>query len=163
MTKQESAKLVAIIASFHPRIYEGGEVTINAWHFVLGDIDYISVQEAILYCLNNSKFPPTPADVRDYLYHKKNKHIKSAGEAWQEVLENLNPYKIKPWSNELIEKAVRSVGYMSICMSECIGVERSHFIKNYENLLSRLKEQDVSKAVLQIIHDKKLIGVGKGL
>lgn len=68
------------------------------------------------------------------------KQNKLAAEAWLEVLgavSRVGFYGSPEFSDSLIRKAVACVGWRSICLSENVGVERSHFLKAYENLAKR--------------------------
>jgi len=68
----------------------------------------------------------------------------TGGEAWAEVLRQIS--SIGSWGqpkfkDELISKAVAGVGWKDMCMSENIMVERAHFLKIYDSLEKRDKEE----------------------
>jgi len=71
---------------------------------------------------------------------------KLSGEAWEDVLKEVS--RVGHWGDpkfedKLTEKAVNCIGWKEICASELIGVERSHFIKAYDQMASREKSEDV--------------------
>lgn len=71
----------------------------------------------------------------------------TAGEAWGKVLKEVSrtgSYGIPQFENKLIQKAVDCVGWKSICQSECIGVERGHFLKVFESLEVRERKEKVA-------------------
>ena len=62
MTKSETAKLLAVIAS----VYSQFEVTAfkqNIWHELLKELDYNHASTALKELLKESSFPPSPADI----------------------------------------------------------------------------------------------------
>lgn len=70
----------------------------------------------------------------------------TAGEAWGKVLKEIRRvgYAGNPeFNDELIELAVKSVGWDVICKSNNIGVERAHFLKVYEAFVKRVSEDSV--------------------
>lgn len=74
------------------------------------------------------------------------KNVLLAGEAWAEVLRtvsSIGSYGNPIFKEEIIFKAVECVGWRNICLSENIGVERAHFMKVYESLASKAKEDIV--------------------
>lgn len=69
-----------------------------------------------------------------------------AGEAWEEVMEQVSKvgsYGKPQFKDMTTEKAVNCIGWKDICMSEKIAVERSHFMKIYDTLLKREKDNRV--------------------
>lgn len=66
--------------------------------------------------------------------------------AWQEVLKEVSRvgYCGRPtFADKSISDAVECIGWRSICLSECIGVERAHFFKAYDGLVKRESKKEV--------------------
>lgn len=73
------------------------------------------------------------------------KHI-SAGEAWALVISQI--HSVGSWgrpsfSDPLVAKAVECVGWREMCISENPSIERAHFLKIYDSLERREKEEAV--------------------
>lgn len=101
------------------------------------------------FCLAHKEIYPNTniiAYIREYAHDKPDQL--SASEAWENVLENVRRYgyyrqdEVKYLSDD-IKKAVDCVGYKAICLSETIGVERAHFMKAYEALISRENKKEL--------------------
>lgn len=70
----------------------------------------------------------------------------TAGEAWAVVLGEVSrtgSYGYPRFDDPIVAKAVDCIGWRTICLSTMIGVERSHFIKVYD----QLKERDHNERV----------------
>lgn len=68
----------------------------------------------------------------------------SAGEAWAEVraeIGRVGCHGCPKFSDPLITMAASAVGWRDMCMSENIMIERAHFLKIYESLCNRKKEE----------------------
>jgi len=68
------------------------------------------------------------------------------GEAWANVLSavsSVGSYGSPVFDDYITQKAVECIGWKTICMSECIGVERAHFLKVFEQLKERANEDAV--------------------
>ena len=80
----------------------------------------------------------------------------TAGEAWGIVLKNIQSvgsYGKPEFKDPCISRAVECIGWKNLCLSENIAIERAHFLKIYENLENRSRQQQLTKS-----HDvKKLI------
>ncbi|GIT80206.1 hypothetical protein LLS1_18750 [Leifsonia sp. LS1] len=63
MTESEVAQLLAVAATFD-RFMVVDELTVKAWREVLGDIEYVQAQKAVLAHFRSSSKPIMPADVR---------------------------------------------------------------------------------------------------
>lgn len=70
---------------------------------------------------------------------------KSAEMAWSEVLDKVRSvgyYGSPEFSSEEIKKSVECIGWKTICLSECIGVERAHFFRAYDGIVLRLEKNE---------------------
>ena len=90
-------------------------------------------------------------------------------EAWAEVMAQLDPYRTPHYSDPLIHRAVKAIGYLNLCMSERIGVERAHFLQIYGAFLQTDINRRQNEAVMEITgaHAPELMrllaGIGRPL
>ena len=82
---------------------------------------------------------------------------KTAGEAWEEVLnlvQRIGSYSYPSYfSSEAVKKSVNAIGWRQICLSETPMVERAHFLKIYETISEREKNKILSKPIKLLISD----------
>lgn len=110
----------------------------NMWFALIGDLPYevcnVSIQK---YMLTN-KFPPTVAEIREMAANVVSGDPLTWGESWERALNAVRRYgsynKAEALNSldPLTRKCVESIGYMELCMSENIMVERAHFQKIFE-------------------------------
>jgi hypothetical protein len=151
------------------RITEG---TLNLYVTALEDIEYHVLNEAIWTIIKTYKYPtfPKPGEIREKAVNiiMNRAGIKSPEMAWEEVVINMRevgregvPY----WTNSHIQRAVKSMGWWDICMSDNIGITRSAFVKLYSEILDELRQKLTMHAVLpeleegNIGRDKKTLAV----
>lgn len=160
MTKQETAQLLVIIATIH-KTTTNDQTKLDVWHALIGNLEFSLAKKALLFVLQNSKFEPKPADILDAIKQASalNSGRPSTNDAWEEVMKKANIYKANiEWSHPHIQKAVRTIGMRNICSSECIGVERAHFIKIYDSLNERQALADNLHSV-GLIDDKVKLAI----
>jgi len=79
--------------------------------------------------------------------------IPVAGDAWGEVLSlvsSVGSYGSPVFSHSIIERAVKGIGWITICLSTNIGMERAHFLKIYDQLAEReTKEVVLSEGLIE--------------
>ena len=72
MTKAELVKIMAILRANYPNVkIEKPEAMVNAWLMTLGDFSAEAVLKAAEVHMANSKFFPTPAELRKNITHYK--------------------------------------------------------------------------------------------
>lgn len=157
MTLEESYTLINFLnmyyAGFKPTNQKEYTLMAKAWQLALGDVEYRKLEEAVVYLVNVLKFKPVPADIREALKHIGQLNIPTPTEAWAEVVAKANPYQAVKWSNNLIAKAVKIIGYRNICVSENQAVERAHFLKIYQALLDRSYDQLLAKNIAHSVEN----------
>ena len=67
---------------------------------------------------------------------------------------HFGPYRAPKYSCDLVRRAVRAIGWLQLCCSENPAADRAHFLKLYESMRSKHKEQ---KEIEQVM---KIAGVG---
>lgn len=99
-----------------------------------------------MFCrLHAEIFPNTnvPAHIRKYALVEA-LSFPTSGEAWQMVLREISRvggYKAPEIQDPIVAEAVRCVGWKDICYSENVEATRAHFMKAYDQLLSRKKQE----------------------
>ena len=155
MTKEEFKVLVkGMKAVYAQPTFIPDQDAFNMWYALLGDLQYEVCMLAIKKFMLTNKFPPTVAEIRELAANVQNGDPLTWGESWEralgavrrfgsygklEALESLDP---------LTRKCVESIGYMELCMSENIMVERAHFQKVFEVFQKR--EQTSKQMPLQL-------------
>jgi len=113
------------------------------WHFLkdLGDSEFLRAIESVITTMKEL-YPGTNliATIRERALPR----YPSPTEAWEEVRTQLNFYKKPVFSCELIKRAVEAVGWADMCLSEDVGLIRTHFLRAYEILLEREKEKQMT-------------------
>ena len=126
----------------------------NMWYALLGDLPYEVCALAIKKYMLTNKFPPTVAEIRELASNVQNGDPLTWGECWERALSAVRKYgsygKLEALESldPLTRKCVESIGYMELCMSENIMVERAHFQKVFEVFQKR--EQTNKQMPLQL-------------
>jgi len=158
MTKDEIAKLISFATANSP--YQQGKDmadTARLWFVMLSDIPYQLAQKALIKITAQSKFFPTVSEIRDAIKGFSDSKLPNPEEAWLEVMQKLDRYKSPEWSCEEIKKAVRAIGYLAICDSENLGVERAHFMRIYETFKKRTEDEQLNLQLEIIFQNQKLL------
>lgn len=127
----------------------------NMWFALMGDLPYEVCNVAIQKYMLTNKFPPTVAEIREIASGVVNGDPLSWGESWERALKAVRRYgsynKIEALNSldPLTRKCVDSIGYMQLCMSENIMVERAHFQKIFEVMAKREQQQKQMPLQLQ--------------
>ena len=142
----------------------------NMWYALIGDLPYDVCAVAIKKFMLTSKFPPTVAEIRELASGIVNGDPMTWGESWERALNAVRKYgsynKMEALDSldPLTRKCVESIGYMELCMSENIMVERAHFQKVFEVFAKRAEtEKKMPTALLQEINRLQIKGVDGNL
>ena len=110
----------------------------NMWFALIGDLSYEVCNVAIQKYMLTNKFPPTVAEVREIAANVQNGDQLTWGESWERALNAVRrygSYNVQEALNSLdplTRKCVENIGFLEICRSENIMVERAHFQKIFE-------------------------------
>lgn len=119
----------------------------NMWYSLMGDLSYDVCSVAIQKYMLTNKFPPTVADIRELASGVVNGDPLTWGESWERALNAVRRYGSYNQAealnslDPLTRKCVDSIGYMQLCMSENIMVERAHFQKIFD-VMAKREQQD---------------------
>ena len=148
----------------------------NMWYALMGDLPYDVCNVAIQKYMLTNKFPPTVADIRELATNVVSGDPLTWGESWERALNAVRRYGSYNQAAALdsldpvTRKCVDSIGYMQLCMSENIMVERAHFQKIFDVMAKREQQQKqiplqlqqaISQIQLKSMDEKLQIGTGE--
>ena len=155
MTREEFKILVkGMKAVYAQPTFIPDQDAFNMWYALMGDLSYDVCAVAIKKYMLTNKFPPTVAEIRELASNIVNGDPLTWGESWERALAAVRKYgsynKMEALNSldPITRKCVESIGYMELCMSENIMVERAHFQKVFEIFAKR--EQTDKQIPLQL-------------
>ena len=170
MTINEARRLVAVTLAAYPSMQEKDlSLTAAVWQKALGDLPLDNLEKAVIKIIVSKKFFPSISEIRSEAVSFAAPLHPLPEEAWAEVMAQLDPYRTPHYSDPLIQRAVKAVGYLNLCMSERIGVERAHFLQIYGAFLQTDINRRQNEAVMEITgaHAPELMrllaGIGRPL
>jgi hypothetical protein len=152
---QDVVKVFSVMSLAWPN-YKAKPGTIDVYASVLTDIpaDVLQVAGKQLIASGGEFFPSASLLRTTALSMMSGRQSSiSAYEAWEEVQQQValcGDYyrytrgicnKVPVWSSPVVEKAVKSVGYMRICETDNEDVVRAHFFKAYDGLVRRWEDE----------------------
>lgn len=167
----EVAKIMGVMAHAYPR-YELSADFVKLYAKMLQDIPGEILEVSATQIMAESKFFPSVAEWRE-MAHKLMSgrlQIPSAYEAWEDAMRQVSLcgeyYRYTngrqpEYAHALVERAVRIIGYRHLLESENIAIERAHFFKIYESLLSRAEEDARLLPEVREVSQRYLKGVQK--
>lgn len=139
MTREEFKVLVkGMKAIYSQPTFIPDQDAFNMWFALLGDLPYEVCSVAAQKYMLTNKFPPTVAEIREMCAGVVNGDPLTWGESWERALNAVRKYGSYNKQaalnslDSITRKCVESIGYMELCMSENIMVERAHFQKIFE-------------------------------
>ena len=155
MTREEFKILVkGLKAVYAQPTFIPDQDAFNMWYALMGDLSYDVCAVAIKKYMLTNKFPPTVAEIRELASNIVNGDPLTWGESWERALAAVRKYgsynkaEALESLDTITRKCVESIGYMELCMSENIMVERAHFQKVFEVFAKR--EQTDKQIPLQL-------------
>ena len=156
MNRKDVMALVALASSAYPAMQDRDpRPIVAAWSLMLGDIDPVIGKAAVIKVCRESRFFPSVAQVAaaaEELDPGQEK-LPTAAEAWEEVsrlMRNAGGGQTPTYSCDLVKRAVRSIGFGQLCMSENPETDRAHFLRIYDSMRSRRRDQIENEKVLAI-------------
>lgn len=119
---------------------------VRNWYQMLKDIDYKVLQMAIYKYAMTNKFPPTVAEMRELAAEIMLGELPDWGEGWEQVLKAIKdfgymrPKEAMDSFDDITRECVKRLGFINICKSENISVERANFRQLYEQIANRQRE-----------------------
>lgn len=148
MTRKDVAKLLAFVAAAIPSV-KIPSATVEAWWAILGDLDADVALAALRRVLATQEIPalPTPGAIRRAAAELTHPRLPSPEEAWATVLGAVRrhghydpPGGAWDFEHEPVRRAVRTIGWDTLCLSADIGVERAHFMRIYAAMTETVAE-----------------------
>ena len=155
MTKQEAAKLVAVMvaATAQGARLDGEAVTamVDAYASLLSDLDYARCSAAVRALLQGQTWIPSVAEIRKVVLELERGPKRSGGEAWGAVVQAMKhegAYKFPGIDFKFVDpvtaRCVEHLGWKELCLSENQVSDRARFIELYDNLADRAEREDRS-------------------
>lgn len=161
MTRAEVIALVALATGAHPAAQgKDPKPVVEAWSLMLADIPFVVAKAAVIKVCRESKFFPSVADIVEAAQEldPEKEKLPTAAEAWEEVVQliiDYGPYCAPAYSCDLVRRAAQAIGWLQLCTGDNAEADRAHFLKIYESMRSRHKDQRENKKALE------LSGMGK--
>jgi hypothetical protein len=146
MTRQEAAKLVAVILAACPaqgsKLNEQRQLAmVDAFESLLGDIPYAAASAAVAVLLQTKPYMPAIAEIRSTVLELSGNSIAPGGEQWGAVLEAVRRYGSYRtpgvdfhFNDDTTGRCVKALGWQEICLSENQTADRARFIELYDKL-----------------------------
>lgn len=162
MNKQETTQIITLLAgnysSIAEKTKEQKQMMLNTWQECLGDLDYNLVLQAVKKTIIESPYPPTIHDIRKNAVEIVNPTTKRTGiEAWDEAYKMIcngnymTEEQFKMASPE-VRKFFGSVNQLKAYSKNAdfnMDVVRSNFLKQYDTIVNREKEQKLLPQQMQ--------------
>ena len=156
MTRAEIVALVTLATAAYPAAQtKDPEPVVNAWKLMLPDIPFAVARAAVIKVCRSSPFFPSVAGVVEAARELDpcQEHLPTAAEAWEEVsrlIQDVGPYRAPQYSCDTVKRAARSIGWRQLCMGENPEADRAHFLRLYESMRSRRREQSECEAAMKM-------------
>ena len=162
MNKMETTQIITLLAGNYDSIAKKDktqkQLMINTWQECLGDLDYKLVLQAVKKTIIESPYPPTIHDIRKNAIELVNPSTKrTAIEAWDEAYKMIcsgaymTQEEFEQHSPET-RKFFGSVGQLRAYATNVdfnMDVVRSNFLKQYESIVEREKQQKLLPPKMQ--------------
>lgn len=139
MNKQEFSLFAMALKTYYPReALLPNNQAMELWFRELCDIPYNVAEMALRKWVATNKWSPSIADIREMTSNIVNGEQMTWGEAWEKVLEAIRRFGHRNQGealaslDPLTRRCVEGIGFMELCMSENIMVERAHFQRLFE-------------------------------
>ena len=162
MNKAETVQVITLLAGNYDSIAKKDatqkQLMINTWQECLGDLDYKLVLQAVKKTIIENPYPPTIHDIRKNAIELVNPSTKrTAIEAWDEACKMIcsgaymTQEEFEQHSPET-RKFFGSVGQLRAYATNVdfnMDVVRSNFLKQYESIVEREKQQKLLPPKMQ--------------
>lgn len=139
-------RVLALLGASYPN-FELRDDTGEVYCRLLADLPCEALEAAAIQHVAENRFFPTVAELREVAERiiGYGDRRPTALEAWGEVKENMvhSDYTRMPeFSNPITVRVLRSMGWWyNLCMSENGMADRAHFLKAYDELVKREREE----------------------
>lgn len=169
MDKQEFGLFAMALKTYFPREnLLPNQQAMELWYRELSDIPYPVAEAALRQWVATNKWSPSIAEIRELTATIQHGDQMTWGESWEKALNAVRRYgsynkqAALDSLDPLTRKCVENIGYMDLCMSENIMVERAHFQKIFDVYAKReLTDKRLPQSLVQAIQTARL-GSGDG-
>ena len=164
MTKQETIQVITLLAGNYNSISEKSkeqkQMMVNTWFECLGDLDYRLVLQAVKKTIIESPYPPTIHDIRKNAIEMVNpSNARTPIEAWEEAYKMIcnGSYMTQEEFDAHTPEVKKFFGSREQLRAYATNVDfnmdvvRSNFLKQYEVITKREKEQKLLPEQMQNI------------
>ena len=156
MNKAEFATWTMALKTYYPREnLLPNQQAMELWFRELSDISYEVAEAVLRKWVATNKWSPSIADIREATNTMLNGEQLTWGESWERALNAVRRYgsynkqAALDSLDPLTRRCVENIGYMDLCMSENIMVERAHFQKIFDVMAKREQQQKQIPLALQ--------------
>lgn len=166
MTRQEFATFAMALKTYYPReTLLPNQAAMELWFRELEDIPYKVAEASLRKWVATNKWSPSIAEIREISTTMQYGEQMTWGEAWEKALNAVRRYgsynkqAALDSLDPLTRKCVENIGYLDLCMSENIMVERAHFQKIFEVYAKREQtDKRLPTNLLQAIEQARVEG-----
>jgi len=165
VNKAEFATWTMALKTYYPREnLLPNQQAMELWYRELSDISYEVAEAVLRKWVATNKWSPSIADIREATNTMLNGEQLTWGESWERALNAVRRYgsynkqAAMDSLDPLTRRCVENIGYMDLCMSENIMVERAHFQKIFEIYAQREHTNQKLSAPLLAAIEKLRIG-----
>ena len=164
MTDNEFMIWAAAVKTYYPRdnVLPNTQA-MELWYRQLKDIPYPVAEAVLSKWVATNKWSPTIADIRELASETMNGAPDEWGEAWEKVIKAVQRFGVYQKNealaslDDLTRRCAMRVGFVQICMSENVSIERANFRDIYNRELERMKrDTQVPETVKQKIEQMHL-------
>lgn len=149
MIREHVIKILLILESTYPSFYKDlnenhKKAMVEVWLLQFANLEYRIVYDATMELISICKFPPTVAEIKQYIAKKMHKDDLSAAEAWSCVHKAIcnSLYNATEEFNKLPTKAKLIVGSASelrrlaaIANTTDLGIYQNRFIREFGEII----------------------------
>lgn len=154
MTKESCCQILSLLQFSYPKYYanftkESLKDTVNVWAVMFADEDDEEVLTAVKFLINNSKFPPSIAEIKEQIVKRKMKDIPDENMAWMMVKRALmnSGYnaatefaKLPPMIQMVVGSAAQLHRWALMDIDEIDSFVMRDFMRNYNAQLKSQQE-----------------------
>ena len=145
MNKKEFAIFASALRTYYPKEnILPNEQALALWYKQLQDIPYQVAEAALNKWVATNKWSPSISDIREEALNITQGEAKEWGEAWQDVIyavRHYGSYQVQEALDSFDEQTKKAVerlgGFLKLCASEQMSVERANFRQIYEQEIQR--------------------------
>lgn len=146
MDKREFSMFASGLRTYYPREnILPNDQAMELWFQQLQDLPFKVAEAALHKWVATNKWSPSIADIRETAAEIMNGELQDWGEGWRQVMRAISnfgsydPDGAIDTLDEISAIAVRRIGWLNLCMSENIEIERANFRMIYEAEAKRKK------------------------